>query len=113
MIRPTFFYKYIGLRDDGAVRADFLKDGLFRFTQPDRLNDPFEVRPRVLMEAYSDEDTERARTEALRAGFPRDDLDGFLPLFLETIPRRRMTPEEFPGLAYPKRPASDDRFRSM
>jgi len=48
----------------------------------------------------------------LKAGFPKDDLDRFLPLFLETIPRR-MTPEEFPGLVYPKRPGSEDRFRSM
>ena len=106
------FYKYLGLKVDGTVRADFLTNGLFRFTQPNQLNDPFEVRPRVLMEAYAEEDIELAQEAALNAGFPRDQIEKFLPLFLETTPRR-MTPEEFPGLVFPQRPGSVERFRSV
>jgi hypothetical protein len=46
-----YFYKYIAVKDDSTVRTDFLENGLFRFTQPNRLNHPFEVNPRVLVEA--------------------------------------------------------------
>ncbi len=112
MSEPNYLYKYLGLKPDGTVRADFLENGLFRFTQPDKLNDPFEVKPEVLMEAYSTEDVERARERALEAGFPEDNLDKFLGLFLKTSPRR-MTVEEFPGLTYPKIPGTEKRFRSL
>ena len=112
MSEIRYFYKYLGLKIDGSVRADFLENALFRFTQPDQLNDPFEVRPRVLMEEYSNEDSQRAREQALEAGFPKEDLEKFLPLFLKTMPRR-MTVEEFPGLSYPKRPGTEERFRSL
>jgi hypothetical protein len=112
MSETKHLYKYLGLKADGSVRADFLENGLFRFTQPDKLNDPFEVRPRVLMEAYSTEDVERARERALEAGFPEDNLDKFLGLFLKTLPRR-MTVEEFPALTYPKIPGTEERFRSL
>ncbi|MGE5304658.1 MAG: hypothetical protein ACM3TN_15215 [Alphaproteobacteria bacterium] len=101
MSEVEFFYKYCGLKDGENIRVDFLSDCLFRFTQPDQLNDPFEVRPVVLTERYSEEDKERARKEALKIGLPKDDLDRFLPLFLETSPRR-MTPEEFPGFGLSK-----------
>jgi len=111
MSKIKYFYKYLGLKSDGNVRADFLENGLFRFTQPDQLNDPFEVRPRVLME-YSNEDIQRARERALEAGFPKENLEKFLPLFLKTMPRR-MTVEEFPGLTYPKRPGTEERFQSL
>jgi hypothetical protein len=77
------FYKYLGLKVNGTVRADFLTNGLFRFTQPNQLNDPFEVRPRFLMEAYAEEDIELAQDAALNAGFPRDQIEKFLPLFLK------------------------------
>jgi hypothetical protein len=107
------FYKYLGLKGDGTVRANFLTNALFRFTQPNQLNDPFEVRPRVLMGVYAEEDVELAREEALKAGFPADQIEKFRSLFLETLPRRRFTPEEFPGIPYPKRTGSEERFRSM
>lgn len=96
------FYKYLGLKSDGTVRADFLTNGLFRFTQPNKLNDPFEVNPRILMDACSDEDRELAEKQALEMGFPPDQIDRWLPLFLDTLPKERMTVEEFPGLAYPE-----------
>lgn len=112
-MRPDLFYKYLGLKSDATVRSDFLVNELFRFTQPDQLNDPFEVRPRVLMGAYSEEDMDTARKEALKAGFPADQMETFLPLFLETFPRGRITPEEFPGIPYSKRPGSEERFSSM
>lgn len=112
-MRTDFFYKYLGLKSDGTVRSNDLADGLFRFAQPDQLNDPFEVRPRILMGAYSEEDMDTSREAAFNAGFTPDQIDTILPLFLEILPRGRITPEEFPGIPYPKRPGSEGRFSSM
>jgi len=95
-----FYYKYIGLKDGKTVRADFLTNRLFRFTQPNQLNDPFEANPETLMRP-APEDEERALEEMKRAGFPLDQKDRWLPLFLEPG-LRRMTKKEFPGLTYPK-----------
>jgi hypothetical protein len=102
------YYKFIGLKD-GIIRTDFV-NGLFRFTQPNELNDPHEVYPEILINTHSDEDIDEARQLALKEGFPRDDLDRFLPLFLNTSPRGRMTPEEFPALAYPPGISSMDEL---
>jgi hypothetical protein len=98
----SFFYKYLGLKRDQTVRSDFLTNGLFRFTQPNELNDPFEVNPRILMEAYSDEDWELARQRGLKDGFPPDQFDQWKHLLVATTPRGRITPEEFPGIPYPE-----------
>lgn len=52
-----------------------MKNPIFRFTQRNQVNDPFEIRPRVPMEAYTEEDIDRARERALEAGFPKENLD--------------------------------------
>jgi len=75
-----FLYKYIGLKE-GMVRTDFL-NGLFRFTQPNQLNDPHEVYPEILVNTYSPEDLERARDEARKIGIPEDEIESKLPMFL-------------------------------
>jgi len=82
------------------VRVDFLTNGLFRFTQPNQLNDVFEANPKAIMGSSVD-DEERAVEEMKRAGLPLDQKDRWLPLFLKPG-LRRMTKEEFPGLAYPE-----------
>ena len=71
-----YFYKYIGLKSDSTIRADFLNNGFFRLTQPNQLNDPFEVNPRVLVESNAEEDRELARQTLLADGFAPDGLTG-------------------------------------
>src|SRR5439155_7679475 len=97
------FYKYLGLKNDRkqTVRAQFLENCLFRFTQPNQLNDPFEVNPQILVDEDAKEDLESAYQEMERAGIPPDQRDRLLPLFLRPA-LRRMTVEEFPTLAYPE-----------
>ena len=99
MDQTRYFYKYIGL-ENSTVRTDFLKNSCFRFTQPNQLNDPFEVNPRVLVEAYAAEDREFARQTYLADGFPPDRVERLIDR-LQTLPRGRMTPERYPGLSYP------------
>ena len=102
MDEGKYFFKYIGLKSDSTVRADFLNNGLFRFTQPNQLNDPFEVNPRVLVESYAEEDRELARQRGLAEGFPPDTVDRWIDLFLRTLPKGRFTPERYPGISYPE-----------
>lgn len=94
MAPDNFYFKY-------TARLDFLENGLFRFTQPNQLNDPLECYPQILMESHSEEDIELAREDARKMGIPPDEIDRWLPMFLETLPKRRFTPEEFPGIPYP------------
>ncbi len=89
---------YLGLKSNGKVRALVFEKLIFRFTQPNQVNDPFEIRPRVPMEAYTEEDIDRARERALKAGFPKENLDQCLGIFLKTSPRR-MTVDEFVKLS--------------
>ncbi len=64
----NLLFKYLGL-DKGIPRTSFLDDGLFRVTQPSALNDPFEMKPRVLVNTYAEEDRSVARDIARRMGF--------------------------------------------
>lgn len=109
-----FFYKYIGLKEDGSVRADFLENCLFRFTQPEQLNDPFEVRPALIFGGYSAEDREWARERARKEGFPDsipdDTIEG---LFLDPGPRRRFDPKEFPGISGLRPDLRKEPFQSL
>ena len=41
-------WKYLGLNEEGRPRIGFLIDELFRVTQPQFLNDPFEMKARIL-----------------------------------------------------------------
>jgi hypothetical protein len=81
-----YFYKYIGLKSDSTIRADFLNNGLFRLTQPNQLNDPFEVNPRVLVESNAEEDRELARQTLLADGFAPDRVDRLINKPLKTLP---------------------------
>jgi hypothetical protein len=66
------------------------------------LNDPFEVKPRVILDEFSDEDWAVARAGARQAGIPSDDDGVIRALFLEAYPAGRMDEKTFPGL-YPAR----------
>src|SRR6266511_3526830 len=60
----NILYKFLGLKEQNGkrtVRADFLDNQLFRFTQPSLLNDPFEMKPVIIMNKYSEEDYAVAR----------------------------------------------------
>jgi len=94
MTLNNFYFKY-------TARLDFFENGLFRFTQPNQLNDPLECYPQILMEDHAEEDIELAREDARKMGIPPDEIDRRLPTFLGTLPKRRFTPEEFPGISYP------------
>jgi len=92
MLPCGLLWKYLGLNDQGEPRTSFLDNGLFRITQPRSLNDPFEMKPRVLLDRYSDEDWTVARERARRSGmFPSGTLDDKLVegLFLTPLPRHR------------------------
>jgi hypothetical protein len=101
MLPPGLLWKYLGLNDQGEPRTSFLNDGLFRITQPRLLNDPFEMKPRVLLDRYSDEDWTVAREQARRSGmFPNGTPDDEVveSLFLATFPSRRFDEGSFPAL---------------
>lgn len=92
-LHSELIYKY------SAPRLDLLKSTLIRFTQPNGLNDPFEARPRLLMDSLAPEDIESARAEAKMMGLspdlPREQLEA---LFLRGFPAHRMDERSFPGL---------------
>lgn len=61
------YFKYSGFdRETNSVRVSFLKDGLFRFTQPKYLNDPKEGKPKFYFHKYSPKDIALARKELLK-----------------------------------------------
>jgi hypothetical protein len=110
MLPCGLLWKYLGLKEQGEPRTTFLSDGLFRITQSRSLNDPFEMKPRVLLDRYSDEDWTVAREQARRSGiFPSGTLDDDLveAFFLTPLPRGRMDEKSFPGLW----PARDPQLR--
>jgi Protein of unknown function (DUF2971) len=83
----NLLFKYLSLE-----RKSFLDDCLFRVTQPSELNDPFEMKPRVLVNKYAEEDLSVARDTARQMGYlDADQLseDRFIEgLFLKPIGRR-------------------------
>jgi signal transduction histidine kinase len=103
-IPEGLLWKYVGLEGGcpGAPRLRFLEEGCFRITQPSALNDPFEVKPRVILDEFSDEDWAVARDSARQAGMIPNDDDEVRALFLEAYPAGRMDEKAFPGL-YPAR----------
>ena len=72
-------YKYYGLDykniNEPKPRTAWINNYLFRFTQPNKLNDPFEVRPKLLFNTYSKEDYERAYEQAIQSDFFQDPKD--------------------------------------
>jgi hypothetical protein len=110
MLSCRLLWKYLGLNDQGEPRTSFLHNGFFRITQSRSLNDPFAMKPRVLLDRYSDEDWTIAREQARRSGmFPSGTLDDNLveAFFLTPLPRGRMDEKSFPGLW----PAKDSKLR--
>jgi len=103
-IPEGLLWKYLGLEKGcpGAPRLRFLEKNCFRITQPCALNDPFEVKPRVILDEFSDEDWAVAREGARQAGIPSDDDEVIRALCLEAYPAGRMDEKTFPGL-YPAR----------
>jgi Protein of unknown function (DUF2971) len=65
----NLLFKYLSLK-----RTSFLDDCLFRVTQPSELNDPFEMKPRVLVNKYAEEDRSVARDIARQYGEPAEHL---------------------------------------
>jgi hypothetical protein len=93
-------WKYLGVAAPRQPRITFLEDALFRITQPLALNDPFEVKPRILLDQYAEEDWAVARKLAQQARFPSGDDEMIRAFILESYPRQRMDEKAFPGL-YP------------
>lgn len=93
-------WKYLGVLGDGRPRTTFLDDQLFRFTPPHSLNDIAELKPRILMDQFSDDDLRMARKQAAKAFSggvsASDDLNA--QLFLRPFPRGRYDEKHFPGL---------------
>ena len=101
MLPENLHWKLLGLTDGRIPRSNFISDQLFRITQPTCLNDPFEMKPRVLLEEYSSEDCEKAREQARNENFvsgsePSDeDVERFI---LTPFPAGRFDEASFPGL---------------
>jgi hypothetical protein len=66
------------------------------------LNDPFEAKPRVVLNEFVEEDWAVAREGARQAGIPSGDDEVIRALSLEAYPAGRMDEKTFPGL-YPAR----------
>jgi hypothetical protein len=98
MMPDDLLWKYVGTSNAGVARTEFLNDRLFRISQPSALNDPFEMKPRVLLDSYSEEDWRVARARAQRelsAVPPDDEIES---MFLASAPALRFDEKGFPGL---------------
>ena len=100
MLDDGLLRKYLGVEDSGHPRLSFLDDGIFRITPPQALNDPFEVKPRVLLDEFADEDWAVARARGREAGISPDDDETIRTFLLEAFPAQRFDEKAFPGL-YP------------
>jgi hypothetical protein len=101
MVPQGLLWKYLGLDDMEKARTSFLHDCLFRVSQPRALNDPFEMKPRVLMNKYSSEDWAIAREGALRDGMPPEmvqDDEEVESYALLPYPAPRFDEQNFPAL---------------
>lgn len=85
----------------------FLANGLFRFTQPAALNDPYEALPKMLVNSFASEDVEVARRKATENGYSDISEEMLVTLFLRPFPAHRMDEKSFPGLW----PAREPRLR--
>ena len=90
-------YKFYGINTKSEIsmpRISWADNYLFRFTQPDKLNDPFEVHPRLLFNQYSNEDYQVAYDMALKSNFFQDVQDitkeRLEKLFLDPFPSKRI-----------------------
>lgn len=96
MIIPPVLYKF-------APDARFLENGLFRFSQPDALNDPQEAQPRIVFQEYAPDDYAIARATST-FDLPQQELEA---MCMNPYPGRRFDEKGFPGLW----PAQESRLR--
>jgi hypothetical protein len=111
---PGVLFKYLGLREDGTVRADFFENELFRFTQPHKLNDPVEAMPALVYDRYTERDRGVARERLatnprIRLGDAADEL--LERLCLDPFPRHRFDPMTTP-LLFPELRTEEERLRA-
>jgi hypothetical protein len=113
MAEAKLLWKYLGVDRPKNPRLTFFDNGLFRVTQPLVLNDPFEMKPRVLIEEFAEEDWTVARERARKDGMPEDD-ETIRMLYLEAYPTARIDETNFPGL-FPARIADlrEEPFSSV
>jgi hypothetical protein len=97
MAEAKLLWKYLGVDRPKNPRLTFFDNGLFRVTHPLVLNDPFEMKPRVLLEEFAEEDWTVARARARKDGMPEDD-ETIRMLYLEAFPKDRIDATNFPGL---------------
>ncbi|WP_199084598.1 DUF2971 domain-containing protein [Bosea sp. ASV33] len=86
----------------------FFERRLVRFSQPSALNDPNEALPEMLIGRYSEDDYEKARREAERAGMHDATIEDLEAFFLKPFPSARFDERSFPGLW----PAHEPRLKS-
>lgn len=94
-------WKFLGCDEQGRPRTSFIDDRMFRITQPSALNDPFEMKPKVLFGQYAPEDLDIARETARKAGMPAEIIEDekeMEAMFLAPFPSGRFDEETFPGL---------------
>lgn len=95
---PAILFKLLGLKDDRTVRADFLRNERFRFTQPRFLDDPTEANPVLIFGRYTDRDRAAARLRLARNGIAGLSDDRVESMCLDPCPPLRFDPLLAPGL---------------
>ena len=90
MSEARLLWKYLGVVQPREPRLTFLENARFRITQPLALNDPFEMKPRVLLDDFAEENWAVARARAREVGMPEADDETIRMLFLGTYPRHRI-----------------------
>jgi len=87
-------FKFYGLSSSNTVRDSWIKDYLFRFTPPRELNDPFEVRPKLLFNEYSKEDyllaEQKAKNDTMFQHADTIDKEKIRKFFLDPYPPKRI-----------------------
>ncbi|WP_417831011.1 DUF2971 domain-containing protein [Terasakiella sp.] len=76
----------------------FLKNGLFRFTQPNGLNDAYEALPQFSYDQYSQEDWNKAKQAAEKYGIDPNNEEEIEAMFLKPFPYGRYDEKRFPSL---------------
>lgn len=100
MHKPPRLFKYM-------PEPRFLDNSLFRFSQPEALNDPHEALPELTVGAFAPEDIEKARNTARREGHGDISDEDLTDFHLTSYPAHRYDEQSFPGLW----PASEPRLR--
>lgn len=81
-----------------APTPRFLENGMFRFTQPSALNDPYEAFPGLQVDQYAPEDIEAARARWRQDGHGPMSDQQLIAFYLSPVPYHRMDDKSFPAL---------------